>query len=96
MIIAVWPKLGGSIVDRTASLEDVRSGVVEYYSHVPTITSDNGHQQQQAHIFAKVKWYEDHPQKFFFGNGSLVSATTFERESEATFLPLCRIMSRCA
>ena len=57
VILAVWPKLGGKILDRTVSLEDVRSGVVEYFfCHTPTISAEHG-QHQQSHIFAKVKWY---------------------------------------
>ncbi len=48
-----------------------------------------------THILAKIKWYGDHPRKKWFKNSITVSAKLFEEDSEASFMPLCRIMSRC-
>lgn len=45
---------------------------------------------------AKVKWYEDHPRKNWLGNSIILSATLFDTESESSFVPVSRIMSRCA
>ena len=68
-------------------------GVIEYFvSHIPIITNI----QNQEHILAKVKWYDDHPRKAWFGNSIIVSSTLHTNESEATFMPISRIMSRCA
>ena len=49
-----------------------------------------------THILAKVKWYEDHPRKQWFENSISLSATLFVAESEASFMPVSRIMLRCA
>ena len=57
-IMAIWPSVTGSILDRSCGIEDVRVGQIDYFiQHVPTIagTSD------KPHLFAKVKWFEDHP-----------------------------------
>lgn len=50
----------------------------------------------QPHIFAKVKWYEDHPRKNWLKNSIILSATLFDTESESSFIPVSRFMSRCA
>lgn len=92
-IMAIWPGLTGSILERQCTTEDVRVGVVEYFvSHTPSITGV----PDQPHILAKVKWFQDHPRKDMLKNSIFLSATLFDSESEASFMPVSRIMSRCA
>lgn len=92
-IMAVWRCLNGSIINRSFSCEDVRTGVVEYFiSHTPRILG----LPDKPHILAKVQWYQDHPRKNWFKNSLILSATLFDEESEASFIPVSRIMSRCA
>lgn len=91
-IMATWRGLNGKIVRRSNS-EDVRVGVVEYFAvHLPSIKGI----RDQPHLLAKVKWYEDHPRKNWFNNSIILSATLFDGESEASFIPVSRIMTRCA
>ena len=91
--MAIWPNCIGKIIDHNCTSKDVRVGVIEYFvSHIPIITDI----QNQKHILAKVKWYDDHPRKPWFGNSIIVSSTLHTNESEATFMPVSRIMSRCA
>lgn len=92
-IMAIWPGVTGNILDRNCTSEDIRVGLVEYFvSHVPIIKDT----RDQAHILAKVKWYQDHPRKNWFKNSIILSATLFSGDCEATFIPVSRIMSRCA
>ena len=92
-IMAIWPGLNGAILDRECNTEDVRIGIIEYLiSHTPKITGI----PDQPHILAKVKWFQDHPRKNWFSNSVILSATLFDADSEASFIPVSRIMSRCA
>lgn len=92
-IMAIWPSLTVRILDRSYRSEDVRVGIIEYFIlHNPIIQG----QKDQPHIFAKVKWFDDHVRKNWFKNSIVVSCTLFSNETEASFLPVSRIMSRCA
>jgi hypothetical protein len=92
-IMALWTGLNGRIIQRSCTEEDIRTGQVEYFVlHVPDITTV----PKQPHLFAKVKWFEDHPRKNWFSNSIIVSATLYDTESESSFVPVSRIMSRCA
>ena len=90
-VMAVWRSVIGKII--VTDSDDVRIRMVEYFAvHVPCISGF----PDQAHLLAKVRWYEDHPRKFWFKNSIVLSATLFDGESEAAFIPVSRIMSRCA
>ena len=91
--MAIWPNLNGTILDRECNTEDIRVGLLEYLmSHTPKIAG----MPDQAHILAKVKWFQDHPRKNWFRNSIALSATLSEGDSEASFVLIGRIMSRCA
>ena len=90
--MAIWPGLNGAILDRECNTEDVRIGIIEcLISHTPKISGI----PDQRHILAKVKWFQDHPRKNWFSNSVILSATLFEADSEASFIPVSTIMSRC-
>ena len=49
------------------------------------------------HILAKVLWYQDHPRKLsMYQGGILLSATLFDSYTSASYIPVSRIISRCA
>ena len=48
------------------------------------------------HVLAQVDWYEDHPQRHHFGESIIVASTTSHRLTRASFIPVSRIMARCA
>lgn len=92
-VMGIWCGQNGKIINRSSNFEDVRTGLIEYFLlHVPKINGIS----DQPHILAKVKWYEDHPRKFWMNHSIVLSATLFHDESEASFIPVSRIMSRCA
>ena len=92
-IMAIWPSVTGNILTRNCTSEDIRVGLIEYFiSHIPKISNTN----DQPHILAKVKWYQDHPRKNWYKNSIVLSASLFNSDSEACFIPVSRIMSRCA
>ena len=92
-IMATWPNCIGKIIDYSCTSKDVRVGVIEYFvSYIPIITDV----QNQEHMLAKVKWYDDHPRKAWFRNSIIVLSTLHMNESEVTFMPISRIMSKYA
>lgn len=92
-IMALWPSPSGRITSRRCNEEDIRIGVIQFFIlHNPIITGASDH----PYLLAKVKWYEDHPRKNWFKNSVILSTTIFSAESEASFIPVSRIMSRCA
>ena len=95
--IAIWPHLSGILTSRRPQVQDVRVGIIEnFLIHTPEIKQADGENFQQPHVLAYVKWYQDHPQKFFFSNGIVLSATVTEHTSGASFMPVSRILSQCA
>ena len=94
--IAIWPHLSGILTSRHPQVQDVRVGIIEnFLIHTPEIKQADGENFQQPHVLAYVKWYQDHPQKFF-SNGIVLSATVTEHTSGASFMPVSRILSQCA
>ena len=53
-------------------------------------------ESRQQHLLAWVSWYQDHPHKFFLGNGVLTSATVTDPSFDASFMPVSKIISKCA
>ena len=70
------------------------------YIRTPSVkVSTDGDTQttEKPHILAKVNWFQDHPQKLFaWEYGIILSATVCQTSYSATFLPVSRIISRCA
>ena len=95
IIIAIWPHLTDITTETTIS--KVRVGVIEYFMvHAMSIKSTTGDRQQQ-HLLARVAWFHDHPiDKFLLGNGTILSATVTDCTHSSSFMPVCRIISRCA
>ena len=93
-IVGMWPGLNSKIITRRCTSEDVRTGLIEFFLlHVPSIND----KPDEAHILAKVNWYEDHPRKFWLNHSIILSTTLLDGgENEASFVPVSRIMSRCA
>ena len=100
-IIAVWPHLSGIVTSNT-SMEDVRVGIIEHFLlHTPTLKAETDGLQsyeykKEDHLLAYVNWYQDHPQKFYMSNGIVLSATVSEHQTCSSFMPVSRIISRCA
>lgn len=67
--MAIWPSLTGKILDCNYRMEDIRVGIIEYFIlHNPIIQG----QKDQPHIFAKVKWFDDHVSKNRFKNSIVI------------------------
>ena len=49
-----------------------------------------------SNALANVTCYQDHPRKLFFRNGIIPAATITDSPSSASFMPLSRILSKCA
>ena len=97
-IIALWPYLSGILTSRRPTMEDIRVGIIEkFLLHTPEIKQTNGDNSriimQQPHVLASVKCYQDHPQKYYFGNGI---ATVPENTSCSSYIPVSRILSKCS
>lgn len=94
-IIAHWP--GVISIDENAEAP-VRVGVLtSVFRHSATIKENTSMTlTTRAHVFAKVKWLEDHPYRHHLHQSVIISATTYTHESPASFIPLSRIIARCA
>ena len=100
-IIAAWPSPGGILTSRKPSHDDIRVGIVQHFlQHTPSVKVSTDERAQttekRQHILAKVSWFQDHPQKYLLGNGIILSATVCQTSYSATFIPISRIISRCA
>lgn len=96
-IVAVWPSPRGVLETRTPSKEDIRIGSVNYFLLHDAIVNIPG--QEEAcitHLLAEMEWFQDHPQKFHFGNGIVAGAPVSEPFSSVSFMPVSHILTQCA
>lgn len=103
VIVAVWPSPLGILSSRRPTRDDIRVGAINFFLvHCPVIASHDQSNPNvettitKPHVIAEIEWYQDHPRKFSFGNGIVLSATVSQPYSCASFMPISRIVSRCA
>ena len=72
----------------------VRVGqVISFVVHNVILDSDSS---SKMHTLARVQWLGDHPCRDHFHPSLLVCSTVPDNESSASFMPVSRIMCRCA
>ena len=72
----------------------VKFGLVEYYFlHSVALSESN---TSTRHLFAKVKWYQDHYRPFHFHSPLRLVCTLFEPDNKYSFIPVSRFLCRCA
>lgn len=97
IIMAKWARrdsqTGGLVIDPSAT---VRPAIVRDL-FLSTITLRSGNKRRRVtHVIARMEWFKNHPQQHHFGSDTEVWATDFESQSEASFMPLHRALSKCA
>lgn len=71
----------------------LKVGLVEYF-FIHTLHSDDD--PERKHLFAKVKWYQDHIRPRYFYSPIRLVCTLFESESKYSFIPVSCFLCRCA
>ena len=96
-ISAIWAtSLNGQI---SLSPAKKQAGVIEYlFTHSVVLQNKDNilRTKTVTNSFARVRWYEDHPYSNMLPFPLKVYASTVKNSGALCFLPLCRIMSRCA
>ena len=92
----IFPKLGGTIDPEQKVL---RFGEVQFFIQhsiqLPNTAITTVHSQTK-HLFTKVKWFCQHPGENTVSWPLKIVATDFEPEGPSTFIPVSRIICRCA
>jgi len=101
IVLAVWPSPSGILTTTSPTCDDVRVGAVKYFLlHTAKIKIDNVDSENctinKTHILARIQWNQDHPRKFHFGNGIIISSSVYDTLSCASFMPVSRIITPCA
>lgn len=98
VIMAIFPGCHGNINSNPE--ENVcRFGEIQcFVQHCIDLsnTSRNITDKKTMHLFARVKWYRQHPGEANEPWPLQIVATDFEPEGPSTFIPVSRIMCRCA
>ncbi|XP_019632058.1 PREDICTED: uncharacterized protein LOC109475736 [Branchiostoma belcheri] len=98
-VYAKWFKsqerTGNPMIDPTA---DARPGLIVRMLTVSVYLNDNDHEKKVQHTVAEVKWFMEHGDRYHYGRKDMCSLwdVSFEDSSPASFLPLTRVLSRCA
>lgn len=95
-VSAFWANIGGRIDPNT---EQLQIGLVKYYFiHDLTLLSstDATKRCRVRHVFAKMNWLRTHPREAYLPSPLFIVNSDFETSGPATFLPVSRILSRCA
>ena len=99
IVLAVWASPSGILTTRSPTCDDARVGAVKYFLlHTAKIKidSENSAIINKTHISAHIEWNQDHPRKFHFGNGIIISSSVYDTFSCASFMPVSRIITPCA
>ncbi|XP_077996898.1 uncharacterized protein LOC144450190 isoform X2 [Glandiceps talaboti] len=70
--------------------------IVELFRSEIILLTQERKSRKVSHIIARVKWLKRHPKYNFFGGDTTVWYPDIETMTEAQFIPLERIQSRCA
>lgn len=90
VIMAYWPGSGDMLTNIDYSR--CRVGVVKYFiKHEIKLQNDS-----EEHIFCYIHWKQRHPRYDWFGQSAIVSSTLDEIEASCCFMPVQRIICRCA
>ena len=94
-ILCHWPGVIG--IDKSGEAP-VRVGIVtSFLRHSITMKDAHSASRVSTHVLARVKWLQYHPrQSIFHASAMIVSATVYDNEGPASFVPVSRIISRCA
>ena len=92
-IFAHWPSLSGRI-DTTGNAPYQVGNVKSFICHQVSFEHDEGVKTINA-LLAFVQWYKQHPRRNHFHHSIIVCRTLFRTISNASFIPVSRIMGRC-
>ena len=96
IVTAYWP----TSLEQNGRTCELNVGAIQYFiSHIISIimpSNETDEPQQISHLFARVHWFEKHPCQEALPYPLKVFSTLTTKSGSSTFLPLSRIMSRCA
>lgn len=91
IIIAYWSLTTNNIYANCSR----RVGEVQYFfKHI--ITFSDGDKESLEHVFAYVNWKKRHPKEDWYGSSAIVCTELNELSGSSSFLPVQRILFRCA
>ena len=97
VIMAYWPESGTSLDNIDYSTCHV--GVVQYfYKHSVSFDQDVSYCNKIDHLFCNVLWKQPHPSvaSDYFGRSAIVTSNISAAEDAMSFMPIQRIVCRCA
>ena len=95
VIVAYWPSTGHSLA--TIDYTNYRVGVIQYFlKHAVTFVDADGTEKKEEHIFCYVVWKQQHHNENWFGVSAVVTSTLGETEDACCYMPIQRVMYRCA
>ena len=70
--------------------------IISFVKHTIKISPDSTETKYCTAVLGRLEWYGDHPRRHFLHSSVLACSTVFEPESCVSFMPVSRIMCRCA
>lgn len=92
-VAAYWPGVLG--IDELGEAP-VRVGILTSIIRHSVIIKEHGADVQKDNALAHVKWLQDHPQRHFLHSSIIISSNCYENDGPINFIPLSRIITRCA
>ena len=72
-----------------------RPGQVQYYIKHNVVLKRSSEETPMSFLLTFTEWYKQHPEKNYLLSPVTLWSPDFVRISEASFLPICRIVGRC-
>lgn len=90
-IMAYW---GCPPPNSPTGIRPLKIGIVDYF-FIHTAVFPNS-TEKKTHLFAEVKWFQEHIRPFHFHQPLRLVCTLFEPENKHSFIPVSRLLCRCA
>ena len=95
VIVAYWPSTGHSLT--TIDYTRYKVGIIQYFiKHAVIFLNDDNTESREEHLFCYIIWKQNHPNENWFGISAVVTSTLNEPEGACCYMPIQRIMHRCA
>jgi len=94
VVTAIWPteSLHESFRSRVKEVGSIRKLV----KHKVKIMTESSTIEEKYHLFCLVDWYAKHPREDWYGYSAIVCYNFTLSESDCSFMPIQRILGRCA
>jgi len=95
VIVAYWPSTGSTLAN--VDYTQFNIGLIQHFvKHSITLFDNSNREVTDQHLFCYIRWKQRHPNANWFGRSAVLTDKLNEVESACCYMPIQRIVHRCA